>query len=175
MSALDLRDAVLSQVRKPARGPMPRLLIESLTATESESDCWPWAGALTSNGYGRTALPGILEGTTTAHRAVYVLAYGPVASDLAIDHLCHDPAMCHGGNACPHRACVNPTHLAAVTPRENVLRSNSFVATNAAKLACDQGHDYTPENTYTDPRGRRACRTCQRAHWRRYAAAERAS
>ena len=32
---------------------------------------------------------------------------------------------------------------------------------------CPQGHEYTPENTYTHPQGWRACRACLRAHDRR--------
>jgi hypothetical protein len=31
---------------------------------------------------------------------------------------------------------------------------------NARKTHCPQGHEYTPENTYVQPKGSRACRTC---------------
>lgn len=30
------------------------------------------------------------------------------------------------------------------------------------KGCCPKGHDYTPENTYTQPNGQRHCRTCQK-------------
>lgn len=33
---------------------------------------------------------------------------------------------------------------------------------------CPQGHEYTPENTYVQPSGARACRTCHRAAGRAY-------
>lgn len=31
------------------------------------------------------------------------------------------------------------------------------------KTHCPQGHEYTPENTYTRPNGKRECRTCRKA------------
>jgi hypothetical protein len=33
---------------------------------------------------------------------------------------------------------------------------------------CYQGHDMTPENTYTYPDGRTDCRKCSRERWRRH-------
>lgn len=42
---------------------------------------------------------------------------------------------------------------------------------NTGKTVCDNGHAYTPENTYTGPNGWRQCRTCRnrakRDHYRR--------
>src|SRR5574338_289610 len=32
---------------------------------------------------------------------------------------------------------------------------------------CREGHEFTPENTYITPNGRRECRTCRRASYRR--------
>lgn len=41
----------------------------------------------------------------------------------------------------------------------------------ASKVRCRNGHEYTPENTYIDPSGHRACRTCRynysKAYWER--------
>lgn len=34
---------------------------------------------------------------------------------------------------------------------------------NARVAHCPSGHEYAPENTYTDPKGNRRCRECQRA------------
>jgi hypothetical protein len=45
---------------------------------------------------------------------------------------------------------------------------------NAAKTHCPQGHEYTPENTYLQPKGSRACRVCLRESNRRQAAKRRA-
>lgn len=41
--------------------------------------------------------------------------------------------------------------------RQNPLRS-------ADPTLCVRGHEFTPENTYTYPDGRRSCRTCRRMH-----------
>jgi hypothetical protein len=35
---------------------------------------------------------------------------------------------------------------------------------NAIKTHCPQRHEYTPENTYINPKGSRECRICKRAH-----------
>jgi hypothetical protein len=36
-------------------------------------------------------------------------------------------------------------------------------AENAAKTHCDNEHEFTPENTFYDKKGRRGCRECRRA------------
>lgn len=35
-------------------------------------------------------------------------------------------------------------------------------AVNAGKTHCIHGHEFTPENTYTNPGGKRGCKTCAR-------------
>ena len=37
----------------------------------------------------------------------------------------------------------------------------------AAITHCPHGHEYTAENTYRDPNGKRSCRECKRADYRR--------
>src|SRR5690348_13457704 len=76
--------------------------------TEPNSGCWLWIGTLTQ-GYGRTPLH---EGTRIlAHRLSWEISNArPIPDDRCIDHLC-----------CV-KACVNPTHLEAVTLRENIHR-----------------------------------------------------
>lgn len=38
---------------------------------------------------------------------------------------------------------------------------------NVNKTRCPQGHEYSPENTYINPKGSRECRTCMRDRSRR--------
>lgn len=129
--------------------------------------CWLWKAAQASGGYGSFRTK---AGSFRAHRFAYELHYGPIPAGLEIDHLCHnqDPS-CRAGESCPHRRCVNPAHLEAVTGRENKLRGRTIAARNAAKTHCTRGHEFTPENTYrvkpskSQTNGARGCRTCRRA------------
>jgi hypothetical protein len=113
-------------------------------------DCWLWTAKCNNRGYGMFGMGGKMR---PAHRVAYELWIGLIPEGLDIDHLC---AVRH---------CVNPSHLEAVTHRENLLRGSGFAAVNAAKTHCPHGHEYTPENTYHNPNvnGGRICRTCKRA------------
>lgn len=107
--------------------------------------CWEWIGFRTADGYGRVLGRG-------AHRYSYELAHGVIPDGLQVDHLCRN------------RSCVNPDHLEAVSPRTNVLRSPTAVASvNARKTHCPQGHKYDINNTRLTSDGWRRCKTCEKA------------
>ena len=52
-------------------------------------------------------------------------------------------------------------------------RVRNGIHNNSNKTHCKRGHEYDEENTYLDTRNKRACKTCQREHSRRYDAAKR--
>lgn len=132
----------------------------------AETGCWLWVGSIQeSNGYG---VIGVVEGDVKkrkyAHRVAHELFIGPIPPGLNVDHQCHNEDLgCSGGPTCPHRACVNPEHLEAVTTRRNIKRGQTG-AHEAAKTHCPHGHEYTPENTRRIKTGSgvlsRSCRIC---------------
>ncbi|MGE3836162.1 MAG: HNH endonuclease signature motif containing protein, partial [Acidimicrobiia bacterium] len=110
-----------------------------------EHGCWQWQAEVTF-GYGRDHFR---DGRWRSHRLSFVVLVGPIPDGLVIDHLCRN------------RACCNPDHLEAVTPRTNVLRGEGIAATNAAKTHCPKGHPYSPWNTERRRNGGRRCRACR--------------
>ncbi|MFF5703430.1 HNH endonuclease signature motif containing protein [Streptomyces sp. NPDC012794] len=110
--------------------------------------CWIWCGQRTRDGYGRYSGSG-------AHRVIYEALVGPIPEGLEIDHLCRVVS------------CVNPEHLEPVDRLENMRRRYEIYT------HCKTGHEFTPENTYVMPNGRRSCRTCRNAASLRYRARRR--
>lgn len=120
----------------------------ALVAVGAADACWPWLGTKTPKGYGNFA-------RFRAHRIAYRLAKGPIPDEMALDHLCRNPS------------CVNPSHLEAVTDRENTLRGDGPSAMAARSTHCKNGHEYTQDSSRTRIRrdtGReyRDCLICKR-------------
>lgn len=107
-----------------------------------DGDCWVWTAYRTPAGYGRFMDKGQC---LLAHRVAYEFMVGPIPEGLQLDHLCRN------------RACANPEHLDPVSPAVNTRRGEP-----ASRTHCPQGHPYDDENT-RPARGRRLCRTCERA------------
>jgi hypothetical protein len=91
----------------------PTLLEKILARTEkpSNSECWLWTGYIDLDGYGRFNVDGKRR---RAHQISFELFHGLVPAGHVIDHLCRV------------RRCINPKHLEAVTPRENLKRGESW-------------------------------------------------
>lgn len=123
---------------KVKRDPLDRLM-EKLT--ESPSGCWVHR-APDAAGYGRVSVEGR---TVYAHRYAFERMVCDIPKSLIIDHLCRN------------RACCNPWHMEAVPQRVNCQRGERA---GHRSTHCKHGHEYTPENTYTNPQGARICRTC---------------
>lgn len=90
--------------------------------------CWLWTGATSGSlPYGVIYLS--RGHYVMAHRVSHELFIGPIPEGLEIDHVCHSRDLsCPGGSSCPHRLCVNPDHLEAVTHLENMRRGRNCKA-----------------------------------------------
>jgi hypothetical protein len=94
---------------------------------DTSGACWIWKGAVGHSGYGVFRVGDSLQ---KAHRYSYTRTKGPIPDGFIIDHLCHTPA------------CVNPAHLRAVTPKQNVENrkgapSNSSTGVRGVRLCPD--------------------------------------
>lgn len=141
-----------------------------------ENGCWQWMGTITEDGYGRWGRFPRPDGLSAmAHRFVHQRCIGWIPDGHQVDHTCHDPKVCNLTDDCPHRRCVNPLHLKAVTARENVRRSNGPAAANLTKTHCPEGHSFA-EHAIWEGNKRRCgiCRPIQRRADRRLAREARA-
>lgn len=147
------------QQRKRARRGASNIERIQFYARPDSNGCWIWSGCISGDGYG---VVWVAPKNRKAHRVAYEEFVGPIPDGLALDHLCRV------------RRCVNPAHLEPVTNRTNSLRGETIAAKHASVTHCPQGHEYTPENTYSSKRGERDCRICRRVRGTEWARNKRA-
>lgn len=129
----------------------------------ADNGCLHWQGSVDADGYGKIKRLWNGERVFTAHRYAFLLAGGVVPTGFTIDHTCHNGDLtCSADAGCLHRRCIEPSHLEAVSRRQNTLRGSNVAAINARKTVCSKGHPYNEANT--GRRGnRRYCRACEPA------------
>lgn len=121
----------------------------------TDDGCWIWQGTHQQKGYGMR-WDAAVKRMVYLHRVNYEHFVAPIPDGYQIDHLCKTPP------------CCNPTHLEAVTPRENMLRSDSPAARQAQQTHCKNGHPFAGDNLRIERDGRRKCKTCARDYQRTY-------
>lgn len=109
--------------------------------------CHVWGGSVDQDGYARFWLDGR---NRRAYHVAYIAAHGPIPAGHDIDHRCRN------------RRCVRPSHLRALTHRENVLASSNVAAYRAAQTHCHRRHAFDEGNTIRRRNGTRQCRACTR-------------
>ncbi|WP_374243089.1 HNH endonuclease signature motif containing protein [Mycobacterium sp. CnD-18-1] len=137
-------------------------LVEQASRPDAKEpgECWEWHRAKATGGYGHVDAAATY-GTNLTHRVAYIVAYGPLERGLTVDHICRN------------RLCYRPSHLRAMTLRENIMAEGSTVPSrlNALKTHCPRGHELSKGNLVLShlKDGRRDCLICNRAQstaWR---------
>lgn len=93
---------------------------------EKTETCWNWTGTIISGGYG---LFYIGRGSYVASRVAYKIANSALPEKLVVDHMCHN------------RKCVNPSHLRAITYKQN---SENRAGTNSRNKSGELGVSWSP-------------------------------
>jgi len=79
---------------------------------DASTGCWIWTGRINEGGYGAVSVG---KSGKKAHRVSYERAKGPIPEGMHIHHLCHN------------KACINPDHLEAVSPRDHLAADGKLV------------------------------------------------
>lgn len=162
--------------------------------------CWEWT-AYKLNGYGRFGVGGAPKNggrIVYAHRWAWESVNGPIPNGMTVDHLCRNrgcqnpdhmelvspaentrrqpkPTRCPQGHEYSE---TNPVGRCRDCNRERCIAyaRAKGIGPRAPRTHCKHGHEFTPENTYVNPKtGQRFCRTCGRKATRQYLARKRVS
>lgn len=109
----------------------------------SASECWPWNGASSPNGYGNIR---INSSYMKAHRAAWIIAHFDIPAGFIVCHACDNPS------------CCNPGHLMLGTIRSNYVdmatkgraqhRKNKAVGTRNTNAKLDSNKVAAIRNKY---------------------------
>ena len=117
----------------------------------TEDGCWLFAGNQKADGYCQIRVD---TDRMEVHRWSYIYFRGKIPKGYQIDHLCKV------------KNCINPCHLEAVTPLENVRRSHGVF--NSDGKMCIHGHRLTKDNLVKHGKRREMCKTCNNINRKRH-------
>lgn len=123
----------------PRETPQDRKRFDSLCVRQSNG-CLIRTGFIYGKGYAGFT---INNANYRAHRVAYAWKYGDTTAEIH--------------HTCGERRCVEVSHLKP-TSGEPLPRHRG----PDPHERCVHGHEFTPENTYVNPRGERQCRQCLR-------------
>lgn len=125
-------------------------------STVATNGCWIWGGQKDKDGYGRFRRIAT-DSWNKAYRVSYQVFHGPIPEGLCVLHKCNV------------KPCINPAHLYAGTPMQNVhdsMAAGTHRNGSKKKTHCKRGHELTKENRL----GTRGmdCKICHAIRQRHY-------
>lgn len=121
-----------------------------LARTIKTESCWIFQGAHNGHGYIRISIESKPQ---YVHRLAHEVFIGPIPDGFEVDHV--------KAKGCTSTACINPNHLEAVPRTVNLERSDWPPNMLKKRTHCNNGHEYSKNNTYIDTNGARNCRICK--------------
>lgn len=138
-----------------------QIRIKSKISIDQITGCWNWNGYIHPDGYGRMSYKKYRS--KGVHRLSY-LAFKGIFATGCINTL----------HTCDNRQCVNPEHLYLGDQKQNsrdmIDRKRHWLATEASKTHCKNGHPLSGENLINTngKKPQRVCRICKNISQQRY-------